>query len=238
MKEITDSSLTRNSATNLFKLSILKLEKYTTIQRKIMNKFNPTKNCNIIKVNPKDFSKYRDSFITFRLSIHKEFPYFYDGNRSEEELYFESLTKSKDTVFLVVTENEKTIGCILGTPLSESFDDSKKPFIENNTSIDTYFYFAEFLLDKEYRGLGLGSKMYDEFEKEVKALNKYDKITGLKVVKTQEELDAHPEFFSLDPFLSKRQYEKSTIYKSKIAWKEVSSEEKVIHDIEFWIKKI
>ena len=129
-----------------------------------------------------EFSACSEELATLRINVFREYPYLYDGSLEYEKNYLSQYLSTKNSALVIVKDAERIIGAVTGIPLNETFSDCKDFFIENKIPMEGIFYLGEITLLKEYRGQGIGARMYELFEEFVRGNNEYKQIVLCEVV--------------------------------------------------------
>lgn len=191
-----------------------------------------------ITIAPGDFPTYIDQIGQLRISVFSEFPYLYDGQLQYERDYLVMYAKSQEASLVIAEVNGEVIGATLGLPLKDSFEDCKKPFIKQEESIDDYYYLGEILLQKNYRGFGVGRALYEEFEKALAHHNGYKKLTFCHVIRPENHPECPKDYFSLEEFWRNRGYHIDPHLMGLFEWKEIGGTKPIRHPMSFWSKEI
>lgn len=104
----------------------------------------------------------------FRLRYFREFPYLYVGTQESEQKYLGEYLANPSARLFVAQDNDETVGVGIGILLS-----SEKDILESLTeSLGRYglnsadfFYIGEMIFAPEYRGRGIGKRMFDMLKK-------------------------------------------------------------------------
>lgn len=183
-----------------------------------------------------NFHIHRDEFVDLRLTVFREYPYLYEGTVECEKDYIDRYCSTKNSVLIVTKDGERVIGAITGIPLNE-VPEYKDYFLKENIPIDSIYYLGEIVLLKEYRGQGIGARMYEMFEQFVRENTTCQEITFCEIVSPKDGPRRTNDYFCLDEFWLKRGFVKHPGLVTQTSWKEVGSEEELSHTLVFWIKK-
>jgi GNAT superfamily N-acetyltransferase len=157
-----------------------------------------------------------------RIRVFREFPYLYDGTEESERKYLESYSSSPRSVCVLALDDGEVVGASTGLPLEESDESFRRPFAEAGIEVSSVFYFGESVLDRAYRGQGIGHRFFDEREAHAAELG--FAMTAFCAV---ERPDDHPlkpaDHRSNDAFWSKRGYVLRPDLKARLSWQQVDS---------------
>ena len=185
-----------------------------------------------------EFYACSEELATLRINVFREYPYLYDGSLEYEKNYLSQYLSTKNSALVIVKDAERIIGAVTGIPLNETFSDCKDFFIENKIPMEGIFYLGEITLLKEYRGQGIGARMYELFEEFVRGNNEYKQIALCEVVSPKNDPRRTSDYFCLDSFWAKRGYVKNPDWVTQFSWKDLGSEEESYHPMVFWIKNL
>lgn len=185
-----------------------------------------------------EFCKHRDELAHLRINVFREYPYLYDGDLEYEKDYLSQYLSTKNSALVIVKDKQRIVGAITGIPLNETFSDCKDFFLENNIPMEGVFYLGEITLLKEYRGQGIGARMYELFEEFVRENQMYKEIALCEVVPSKSDPSLTNDYFCLDSFWTKRGFVKNPDWVTYFSWKELDSCEEFYHPMVFWTKKL
>jgi len=161
-----------------------------------------------------------------RIRVFREFPYLYDGSEDYERVYLESYAASPRSVCVLALDDGEVVGASTGLPLEESDEAFRRPFADAGIDEREVFYFGESVLDRAYRGQGIGHRFFDEREAHAAELG--FTMTAFCAV---ERPDDHPlkpaDHRSNDAFWTKRGYAIRPDLKARLSWKQVDSTSEV-----------
>lgn len=173
-----------------------------------------------------------------RIEVFREFPYLYDGDFSFEEKYLASYFSCPDSLVVLALDNSKIIGASTGLPLKSAEIEWRKAFTGSAYNIDSVFYFGESVLQKNYRGRGLGHIFFDEREKFAREQIGIRFTSFCSVVRSPDHPLRPPEFRSYKKFWQKRGYAKIPNLTTHFQWKDVGDSAETAKKMEFWIREL
>jgi len=74
-------------------------------------------------------------------------------------------------------DDDKVVGASTAIPMQYETDELKKPFLEQGYDLAQVFYCSESVLNKNYRGLGIGVRFFEEREAHAAALGGFKHIS-------------------------------------------------------------
>ncbi len=117
-----------------------------------------------------DAKNYVGDLARLRIEVFREFPYLYEGNFAYEEKYLQTYVKARGSVVVICFAGDKVVGASTGVPLANEEDSFKAPMVAKGFNPDEVFYFGESVLEKSFRGLGVGKKFFLEREKHARTI--------------------------------------------------------------------
>lgn len=179
---------------------------------------------------------YLPALAALRIRVFRDWPYLYDGDAEYEARYLRTYSRSTASLFVLVFDGDHIVGCSTGIPLSDETEECQAPFRAAGIDLDQVYYFGESVLDRPYRGLGLGHRFFDDREAHARSLQL--RFTAFCAVQRAEEdprrpLDARP----LDGFWGARGYAPRSDLKAQYEWKELGSALPVSNTMLFWLRE-
>ncbi|UCD67366.1 MAG: GNAT family N-acetyltransferase [Betaproteobacteria bacterium] len=185
-----------------------------------------------------DARPYLSELARLRIAIFREFPYLYDGSLDYESGYLDTYVGAPNSVVVVAFDGGRVIGASTGLPMSSETDDIKRPFAAHGYDIERMFYFGESVLERGYRGQGIGVRFFEQREAHATSLRCYDWSAFCAV----QRPDNHPrrprDYQPLDRFWNKRGYEKRPELKTAFCWQDLDESSQSPKPMVFWIKHI
>ncbi len=195
-----------------------------------------TKDLRIEKCSGTTLMQYIPELARLRIEVFRDFPYLYDGNYEYEEKYLQTYIDTPSSVIVLAIDGERVVGASTALPMKYETDELKKPFIENNYNLDEVFYCSESVLNKDYRGLGLGVHFFEQREAHAKELGGFKTITFCCVERSLNHPRRPLNYVPLDAFWNKRGYFKHPELKTTYLWKDLDDTEETPKPMTFWIK--
>jgi GNAT superfamily N-acetyltransferase len=195
-----------------------------------------TKDLRIERCSGTTLTQYIPELARLRIEVFRDFPYLYDGNYEYEEKYLQTYIDTPSSVIVLAIDGEKVVGASTALPMKYETDELKKPFIEKNYNLDEVFYCSESVLNKDYRGLGLGVHFFEQREAHAKELGGFKTITFCCVERSLNHPRRPLNYVPLDAFWNKRGYFKHPELKTTYLWKDLDDTEETPKPMTFWIK--
>ncbi len=171
-----------------------------------------------------------------RIEVFRDFPYLYDGDIDYEKKYLQTYIDCPDSVIVIAFDGDKVVGASTAIPMKYETDELKKPFIEQGYNLDEVFYCSESVLDKNYRGLGIGVRFFEEREAHAKDLGGFKHICFCCVERPVDHPRRPVDYVPLDQFWTKRGYVKHPELHTTYIWKDLDDENETPKPMTFWLK--
>lgn len=171
-----------------------------------------------------------------RIEVFRDFPYLYDGDLAYEEKYLQTYIQCPESVIVLAFDGEKIIGASTAIPLKYETDEVKKPFIEQCYDPDKIFYCGESVLNKNYRGLGIGVSFFEQREAHAADLGGFQHICFCCVERPTDHPRRPADYVPLDKFWNKRGYVKHPELKTTYTWKDLDDATETPKPMTFWLK--
>ena len=180
--------------------------------------------------------KYIPELARLRIEVFRDFPYLYAGDIDYEKKYLQTYIDCSESVIVIAFDNDKVVGASTAIPMKFETDELKKPFIENAYDLDEVFYCSESVLNKNYRGFGIGVRFFEHREAHAQDLGGFKHITFCCVERPVDHPRRPVDYVPLDQFWNKRGYFKHPELKTTYSWKDLDDTEETPKPMTFWLK--
>lgn len=185
-----------------------------------------------------DTRPYLEDLARLRIEVFREFPYLYEGSTEYEGNYLRTYTDVAGSVIVVAFDGPRVVGASTGLPMSAETDDVKRPFIDNGYDPLEIFYFGESVLERAYRGRGLGVRFFSEREAHARSLGRFALTTFCAVQRAENHRRRPPGYVPLDQFWIRRGYQKHPELNTTFSWQDLDESSPSPKEMVFWIKHI
>lgn len=177
-----------------------------------------------------------EALASLRITIFREYPYLYDGQR-EDELSYLRLYTAADACVVTASDSGVMVGAASGTPLCREQKEMLEAFNGSAYALDELFYVGEVLFLPAYRNCGLGLRLLERVEEHVRTCGKYRYVTCATIVRP----DNHPlrpeNYVPIDRFLDRTGFIKLHGVVTNFTWKENDGIKRE-HPMQFWVKEL
>jgi GNAT superfamily N-acetyltransferase len=106
-----------------------------------------------------------DDLARLRIEVFRDFPYLYDGDLDYERRYLATYLSQEGAAIIGAFDGSRLVGAATASPLANHFAEFAQPFAERGLDVADFYYFGESVLEKAYRGRGIGVRFFEEREK-------------------------------------------------------------------------
>lgn len=188
-----------------------------------------------------------------RISVFREWPYLYDGSMDYESKYLRTYIESPEAVAVLVfhpdvpknlsaeelaSQGDRLIGASTGLPLADETEEFKQPFIDQGHDPERIYYFGESILLPEYRGQGLGKRLFQEREAFATGLGRFDQFAFCAVQRPEKHPQRPADYQPLDDFWYGQGYQPQPELVAHYRWLDVGDKKQSEKPMQFWIKSL
>jgi len=178
-----------------------------------------------------------DDLARLRIEIFRDFPYLYEGDLDYERRYLATYLTQEGAVIVGAFDGEALVGAATASPLAGHFDDFAKPFAERGLDIADFYYFGESVLEKAYRGRGIGVRFFDERESAARQ-DGFTRCIFSAVIRPPDHPLRPEGYVPLDDFWRKRGYRRLEGFQTGFSWRDVGEAAETEKRMEFWIREL
>lgn len=180
---------------------------------------------------------YLNDLARLRIEIFRDFPYLYEGSFEYETHYLQTYSQTPDSLIVLAFDGDNIVGASTALPLSAETENVTQPFINQGFNINEFLYLGESILQKSYRGQGLGVRFFEEREAHARRLNKH--YTTFCAVERPIDHPRRPaDFIPLDNFWHHRGYSKQNQLITTFSWRDLDENVDSPKPMTFWLKKL
>ncbi len=195
-----------------------------------------TKTIQVLRKSGQALLDYIPDLARLRIEVFRDFPYLYDGTLEYEEKYLQMYIDHPDSVIVLAFDGSKIVGASTAIPMKHETEELKRPFMDHGYNLDDVFYCSESVLNKDYRGLGLGVRFFEEREAHAAELGGFKHLTFCCVERPADHPRRPKDYLPLDKFWNKRGYFKHPELKTTYVWRDLDDIEETAKPMTFWLK--
>lgn len=188
-------------------------------------------------INGKEVTEHLDDLASLRLTIFREFPYLYDGDRAGEHRYLQLYAETTDAFVVACSAEGSMIGAATGIPLRYEVQELQSPFVATSYPVDEVYYVGELLFLPEYRNQGLGQELMTLVEEEIRRFGTYRYLCCATVARPDDHPLRPAAYTPIDRFLARTALQPLPGVTASFGWREIDGREER-HIMNFWIKEL
>lgn len=185
---------------------------------------------------------YLDELARLRIEVFREYPYLYDGSPEYEQGYLATYARHAESLFVLAlatgSHGERVVGVSTGVPMAGEEAALQRPFLAQGYDPARIFYFGESVLERGYRGRGIGGRFFDEREAYARRLGRFDWACFCAVERPADHAARPAAYLPLDGFWQRRGYRKQPALATTYEWKELGEAESSPKPMTFWLKRL
>jgi GNAT superfamily N-acetyltransferase len=170
-------------------------------------------------------------------TVFDEWPYLVES-RPDEHPYIASYASLPRAALFVARSEGKPIGAATCLPLSDESANVQAPFIERGWDVRRFFYFGEGVILKEWRGVGLGKRLFALREGHARAVSIADYTIFCSVRRPLDHPLRPTDAVTNDAFWRKRGYQPMDGVACTMRWRSHGDAAATQHTLDFWIKSL
>ena len=179
-----------------------------------------------------------DALADLRITVFRDWPYLYDGDRAYERRYLEQFAVAPDAIIVAAFDGERMVGAATGAAMTGHFEEFAAPFAARGFDPARIFYCAESVLLPDYRGRGLGHRFFDEREAHARTLGTYHHAAFCAVIRPDDHPLKPSGYRPLNAFWAKRGYRPVDGAIAHFAWTDVGEAAETEKPMQFWMKPL
>lgn len=172
-----------------------------------------------------------------RIEVFRDFPYLYEGDLDYERRYLSTYLTQEGAAIIGAFDGEKLVGAATASPLIHHFEEFAQPFAERSLDIADFYYFGESVLEKAYRGRGIGVRFFEERERAARQ-DGFSRCIFSAVIRPPDHPRRPAGYVPLDGFWRKRGYRRLDGFTTGFSWRDVGDTKETEKPMEFWIREL
>lgn len=129
----------------------------------------------------------------------------------------------------------RIVGASTCLPLAAETDAVKKPFLDAGIDISRVFYFGESVLEKAYRGQGIGVAFFQAREAQAAG---YATTAFCAVIRPPDHKLRPKDYVPLDEFWRRRGYRPRPELVCSMSWRDIGESAETPKRLQFWTKDL
>ncbi len=191
----------------------------------------------LCRVCGSEIGPWLDALAKLRIRVFSEWPYLYDGSVDYERRYLADYANSQDSLIVLALAEREVVGCSTGLPLDAADPAFQGPFLDAGFDLGSTFYFGESVLDKSWRGRGIGHRFFDERESHARDLG-FLRTTFCAVERPPDHPLSPADHRSLNSFWAGRGYQPKAGLRTQFSWKDLDQSAETAKPMQFWLRDL
>lgn len=173
-----------------------------------------------------------------RIAVFREWPYLYAGSAAYEERYLRTYAEAAGSVIVGAFAGGRLVGAATALPLAGEPPELTEPFARAGFDLASVFYFGESVLERAFRGRGIGVRFFVERERAALDLPQITHAAFCAVVRPDDHPRRPAGYAPLDPFWRRRGYAPAEGLVGQISWPDLDAGEETAKPMQFWTKRL
>ena len=178
-----------------------------------------------------------DDLARLRITVFRDFPYLYEGDLDYERRYLATYMESPGAVVIGAFDENRLVGAATASPLNDHFEAFAEPFAKRGLDPADFFYFGESVLEKRYRGQGVGVRFFEEREKAAAEAG-FGACVFSAVIRPADHPLGPAGYRPLDDFWRHRGYARIEGLTTGFFWRDVGQAQETVKTMEYWTRRI
>jgi GNAT superfamily N-acetyltransferase len=171
-----------------------------------------------------------------RVEVFRDFPYLYDGDAVYEERYLAKYARIADATIVVARDGARVVGAATALPLVAAEEEMQAPFAAGGMDPRDWYYFGESVLERAWRGRGIGVAFFAGREARAAALG--FRRTAFCAVERPADHPLRPYgYVPLDAFWGRRGYVRRPELRASFDWRDIGQQTETPHPMVFWTRE-
>jgi len=168
-----------------------------------------------------------------RIEVFRDFPYLYDGGVAYEQAYLKRYL-APEACLIAAFDGETVVGAATGTPMAGEADYVTAPFRARGADLAPIFYFGESVLQRRYRGQGIGVAFFDQRERHARSFGRFRRAVFCGVLRAADHPARPADFVPLDAFWLKRGYRPIEGATTRFSWRDIGDKADSEKVMQYW----
>lgn len=178
-----------------------------------------------------------DDLARLRILVFRDFPYLYDGDVAYEQRYLGRYL-APEACLIAAFDGDRVVGAATGTPMAGEADYVTAPFRARGDDLAPLFYFGESVLERGYRGRGIGVAFFNEREAHARNLGRFRRAVFCGVVRPSDHPKRPSDYRPLDDFWRKRGYRPIDGATTRFSWRDIGDAAESEKVMQYWGREL
>ena len=172
-----------------------------------------------------------------RISVFQEYPYLYLGDLEYEQRYLATYAATDAALVVLALEGDRVVGASTALPLAQHSDDVVPPLERAGYPASSVYYFGESVLERAYRGRGLGRTFFEHRERRARELG--FRVASFCAVDRPPDHPRRPaDYRGHDALWASCGFQRRPDVVARFAWRDLDEPAETEKPMTFWIKEL
>ena len=171
-----------------------------------------------------------------RIAVFRDWPYLYEGDPAYERDYVRAYAESANALVAGAFDGARIVGAATAAPMEDHAAEFGAALRAVGREPAEILYFGESVLDRAYRGRGVGHAFFDAREAHARALGRRW-CCFCAVIRDPADPRRPADYSPLEPFWRKRGYSRVEGAEASYSWREIGAEAEAEHAMAVWMRE-
>lgn len=176
-------------------------------------------------------------FQRLHVAVFHDWPYLYDGDPAQTPYIAPYVHVPRAALFLA-RDAGQPVGLATCLPLGDESANVQAPFLERGWDVNRFFYFGEGILRQEWRGRGLGQRLFELRESHARAVSTADYAVFCSVRRPAAHTLRPADASTNERFWRARGYVPLEGMSCTMTWRDRGEAAEAPHTLDFWIRSL
>lgn len=177
------------------------------------------------------------SFQGVHATVFSEWPYLLNS-APDDQPYIAPYVNIPRAALFVARHDGGAVGLATCLPLGEESANVQAPFVANGWDVRRFFYFGEGVILKQWRGIGLGKRLFELRESHARAVSTADYAVFCSVRRALDHPMRPQGATTNDAFWRRRGFQPLDGVACTMTWTSRGDSAPTQHTLDFWIKSL
>ena len=191
----------------------------------------------IVAVTGRAIEAHLDALAALRLAVFQEYPYLYLGDREYEQRYLASYAETAAGLVVLALDAGRVVGASTALPLAQHSDEVVPPLERAGFPAASVYYFGESVLERPYRGRGLGRAFFEHRERRARELG-FRTAAFCAVERPADHPRRPPGYCGHDELWTSCGFHRRPDITATFSWRDLDEPGESAKPMTFWIKEL
>ena len=191
----------------------------------------------LLRVTGRAIDAHLDALAELRIAVFQEYPYLYLGDRTYERRYLASYAGSDAGLVVLAQAGGRVVGASTALPLAQHSDEVVPPLERAGYPAASVYYFGESVLERPYRGQGLGRAFLEHRERRARELG-FRTAAFCAVERPADHPRRPPGYRGHDALWASCGFQRRPDITATFSWRDLDEPGESAKPMTFWVKDL